>query len=271
LLAPLVVDFESERPPPAPVPRAAPTAGGLRSAPSAAQSTDRVARLDADALAAEEVRTRVEVQAFQAVYGIAGRVTVPETGETKRVQIDAMDLDPALAVRAVPKRDEKAYLYAKIAVAPGTPLLPGQVSLFRDATFVGNGRFPLLAPGEEHELGFGVDDSVRVRYSIAEEKRGETGIITTSKTDSRSYRIMAKNLHQRPIPLTVLDQIPVSQNSDIKVELTGKTAPSRRDVDDKRGVLAWDATLAPAEERVIEFGYRATWPAAKKVTYGQGS
>ena len=117
----------------------------------------------------------MEVQAFQAVYGIAGRVTVPETGETKRVQIDAMELDPALAVRAVPKRDEKAYLYAKITVAAGTPLLPGQVSLFRDATYVGNGRFPLLAPGEEHELGFGVDDSVRVRYSIVEEKRGETG------------------------------------------------------------------------------------------------
>lgn len=274
LLSPLVVDFEADRPPPAPVPRAAPTSGGLRSAPLASQraAADRAdGRVEAEAVAVDEVRARVEVQAFQAVYGIAGRVTVPETGETKRVQIDAMDLDPALAVRAVPKRDEKAYLYAKITVAPGTPLLPGQVSLFRDATYVGNGRFPLLAPGEEHELGFGVDNSVRVRYSIVEEKRGETGIITTSKTDLRSYRITAKNLHQRPIQLTVLDQIPVSQNSDIKVELTGKTAPSRRDVDDKRGVLAWDATLAPAEERVIEFGYRATWPATKKVTYGQGS
>ena len=41
--------------------------------------------------------------------------------------------------------------------------------------------------------------------------------------------------------------------------------------DDKRGVLAWDMTLGPDEERVIEFGYRTTWPAAKKVTYGQGS
>jgi hypothetical protein len=80
-----------------------------------------------------------------------------------------------------------------------------------------------------------------------------------------------KNLHERGIPLTVLDQIPVSQNADIKVELTGKTAPARRDVDDKRGVLAWDMTLAPDEERIIEFGYRTTWPAAKKVTYGQGS
>ena len=156
-----------------------------------------------------------------------GRVTVPATGEAKRVQIDETQLDPALTVRAVPKRDEKAYLYAKLTIARGTPMLPGQVSLFRDATFVGNGRLPLLAPGEEHELGFGVDDAVRVRHAIAEEKRGETGIITSSKTDKRNYRITVKNLHERAIELTVLDQIPVSQNADIKVELTGKTAPTK--------------------------------------------
>lgn len=273
LLTAMIVDYESDTPPPPP--RAAPASGGLRNAvPQATRGLaedERTDRAAAEVSTAEESRARIEVQAFQAIYGIAGRVTVPETGETKRVQIDDMDLDPALTVRAVPKRDQKAYLYARITVGRGTPLLPGQVSLFRDTTFVGNGRLPLLAPGEEHELGFGIDDAIRVRYAIAEEKRGETGIITSSKTDSRGYRILVKNLHERAIPLTVLDQIPVSQNADIKVELTGKTAPSRRDVDDKRGVLAWDMTLGPDEERVIEFGYRTTWPAAKKVTYGQGS
>jgi len=222
-------------------------------------------------LVATELQAKVEVQAFQAVYGIAGRVTVPTTGETKRVQIDDMQLDPALMVRAVPKREEKAYLYAKIVTAAGSPLLPGQVSLFRDAVFVGNGRLPLLGPGEEHELGFGVDDSVRVKHAVAEEKRGETGIISTSKTDTRSYRITVKNLHERSIQVSVLDQIPVSQNTDITVELTGKTAPSRRDVDSKRGVLAWDTKLDPGGEYAVEFGYRAAWPATKRVTYGQGS
>lgn len=273
LLSAMIVDYESDAPPPPP--RPAPASSGLRNAvPQATRGLtddERTDRIVAEVVAAEESRARVEVQAFQAIYAIAGRVTVPDTGETKRVQIDDMELDPALTVRAVPKRDQKAYLYARITVGRGTPLLPGQVSLFRDTTFVGNGRLPLLAPGEEHELGFGIDDAIRVRYAIAEEKRGETGIITSSKTDSRSYRIILKNLHERAIPLTVLDQIPVSQNADIKVELTGKTAPARRDVDDKRGVLAWDMTLAPDEERVIEFGYRTTWPAAKKVTYGQGS
>jgi uncharacterized protein (TIGR02231 family) len=220
---------------------------------------------------AEEVRAAVETQAFQAIYTIAGRVTVPATGEAKRVQIDEAQLEPALTVRTVPKREQKAFLYAKVAMARGTPVLPGQVSLFRDGTFVGNGRLPLLAPGEEHELGFGVDDSVRVRHTIAEEKRAETGIITSSKTDTRSYRIAVKNLHARAIPVTVIDQIPVSQNGDIKIELLGKTAPTKRDLDDKRGVLAWEMSLQPDEEKVVEFGYRATWPGAKRIIYGQGS
>jgi uncharacterized protein (TIGR02231 family) len=109
---------------------------------------------------------------------------------------------------------------------------------------------------------------VRVRHTIAEEKRAETGIITASKTDTRNFRITVKNLHQRAIPVTVIDQIPVSQNADIKIELLGKAAPTKRDLDDKRGVLAWELKLEPDEEKAIEFGYRVTWPAAKKITYG---
>ena len=177
------------------------------------------------------------------------------------------ELDPALTVRTVPKRDQKAYLYAKVTIARGSPILPGQVSLFRDGTFVGNGRLPLLSPGEEYELGFGADDHVRVRHAIAEEKRGETGLISTSKTDVRNFRITLKNLHERAILVAVIDQIPVSQNADIKIELIGKTAPSKRDLDDKRGILAWEMKLDADEERSVDFGYRVTWPAAKRILY----
>ena len=268
-LNPMTVDYEPEAPP-----RPAPVSGAARSMSREEAAMPQEGRLRAKVAAspglvqAEEVHAGVEVQGFQAIYSIAGRVTVPATGEAKRVQIDEAQLDPALTVRTVPKRDQKAYLYAKMAMARGTPILPGQVSLFRDSTFVGNGRLPQLAPGEEHELGFGIDDSVRVRHAIAEEKRAETGIITTSKTDTRNYRITVKNLHERAIAVAVIDQVPVSQNADIKIELLGKTPPTKRDLDDKRGVLAWEMKLEPDEEKAIEFGYRVTWPAAKKIMYG---
>jgi uncharacterized protein (TIGR02231 family) len=223
----------------------------------------------ADAVSEQPVA--VEAQPFQAVYAIAGRVAVPSTNEMKRVQIDDMALDPTLTVRTVPKAEAKAYLYAKLTMAAGTPVLPGPVALFRDSIFVGNGQLPLLAPGEEHELGFGVDDMIRVRHAIADQMRGESGWVSSSKTDVRNYRITVKNMHQRPIQVRVLDQIPVSQNEAIKIDLTGRTQPTRRNVDDKRGVLAWDMTLAPDEEKVVEFGYRVSWPAGRNVTYAPGS
>lgn len=205
---------------------------------------------------------------FQAMFAVPGRLTVPDTGEAKRVQLSEDSIEPQIAIRTVPKDDAKAYLYAKLVLPKGSPLLPGPVALFRDGTFVGNGLLPVLSPGEDHELGFGIDDSVRVRHSIVEDKRGQAGLISSSKTDTRSYRVTIKNLHQRPVSLTLFDQIPASQNQDIKVERTG-LAPTKENVDDKRGVLVWEAKLEPEEEKVFDYGYRVSWPAAKAVEYGR--
>jgi uncharacterized protein (TIGR02231 family) len=272
-LRPMTVDYAPDAPPP----RSGQMQGGqprgraehLLTSPSVSSPVPPPPGYAADAVSERPVT--VEAQPFQAVYAIAGRVAVPSTNEMKRVQIDDIALDPTLTVRTVPKAEAKAYLYAKLTMATGTPVLPGQVSLFRDSVFVGNGQLPLLAPGEEHELGFGVDDMIRVRHAIADQTRGESGWVSTSKTDVRNYRITVKNMHQRPIQVRILDQIPVSQNEAIKIDLLGRTQPTRRNVDDRRGVLAWDMTLTPDEEKAVEFGYRVTWPAGRNVTYAPGS
>ncbi len=123
------------------------------------------------------------------------------------------------------------------------------------------------SPGEEHEFGFGADDQVRVRHAIANEKRGETGLISSAKTDSRNFRITVKNMHERAVELVVHDNVPVSQNDDIKVELVGPAQPTKTDIDGKRGVIAFESKLGPEEERLIEFGYRIIWPGARGIVY----
>ncbi|HYD15032.1 MAG TPA: mucoidy inhibitor MuiA family protein [Hyphomicrobium sp.] len=279
-LRPLIVDFEPDAlPRPAPPMAAAPATEGRAMEESAAEpmAQDDEKR-DQDALGGAVKRRKAilaerpaeVVQApFHALYAVPGRLTIPETGESKRVQLGAEAIEPQLTIRAVPKVDAKAYLYAKFNLPKGSPLLPGPVSLFRDGTFVGSGRLPLLSPGEEHELGFGIDDLVRVRHSIAKETRGETGLISTSRTDSRHYLISVKSMHERAISLVVYDQLPVSANQDIKVEMTGATAPTKQNVDDKRGVLVWEGKLEPDQEQTIEFGYRVSWPSSKSVVYRQ--
>ncbi|MCL4765965.1 MAG: mucoidy inhibitor MuiA family protein [Hyphomicrobiaceae bacterium] len=260
----ITVDFMPERPPVAEAPAAARDMARRR---SAAETLAGAPPPPAGLVAAGEQKADASLSEFAATFAVPGRVTIENTGEIKRVVIDEAQLEPTLVVRAVPKREERAFLYAKLVLPKASVFLPGPISLFRDQTFVGTGHLPQLAGGDEHELGFGADDAVRIRYTIADEKRGETGLISTSRTDQRNYRITVKNLHERPIAFTVLDQVPASLNQEIKVELIGRAAPTRRDVDDKRGVLAWEDKLAPDEERVIEFGYRITWPAAKNITF----
>ena len=276
-LGSLTVDFEPERkPPPAPVAMAPepmmdamPASRGLAMAEreQGGYGRNKVARVRK--VTAQVAQANVVAAPFQAVFEVPGRVSVDATGTAKRVQISQDTIEPKLGIRTVPKVDAKAYLFAEMSVPKGAPLLPGQVSLFRDGTYVGDGRLPMLAGLEDHKLGFGIDDLVRVRYSVSQEKQGESGLISSSRTDNRGYLISVKNLHERAMNLTVLDQVPVSKNQEIEVELTGKTAPTKKDVDNTPGLLAWEMKIGGDEERILDFGYRVRWPAAKKIEYGR--
>ena len=270
----LTVDFEPEArevsaaaPPPPPAPMANFDGLGMRKkAVRTAQLADERAP-EEPAVDVVEQGATVAAAPFQAVFNVPGRLTVPPTGEAKRVFLQQDGIEPVLTVRTVPKLDPKAYLYARLILPKGSPLLPGAVALFRDGTFVGTGALPVLSPGEEHELGFGADDQVRVRHAIADEKRGETGLISSARTDSRNYRITVKNMHERAVELVIHDQIPVSQNDGIKVELVGPAQPTKKDIDGKRGVMAFESKLEPEEERLVEFGYRVIWPGARAIVY----
>lgn len=275
-LKPMTVDYKPE-----PVAVAAPAprlesdsfADQAQEAPAGAgrsrSLTTKLKRARPMRMAAKPKQAQVINAPFQALYQVPGRLDVPQTGERKRVVIGQETTEPKLVVRAVPKVDSKAYLYAKFVVPTGSPILRGPISLFRDGTFVGTGTMPVLASGEDHDLGFGIDDSVRVRHSVEQEKRGETGLISTSSTDNRSYKISVKNLHERPIDVEIEDQTPTSKNEEIKVQLTGNLQPTRQDIDDRRGVVGWDMNLEPGEERVFSFGYRVTWPSKRAIQYGR--
>ena len=271
-LNPATVDFAPEKPPMpvASAPAPAPVTRGMmeKAEDQSAQNPER-AKFRSNGDAAVQQTAQIEASPFQVLYSLTGPQTIPNSGETKRVVIDQTELDPALSVRATPKVEPKAYLYAKLTLPKTAPYLPGQVSLFRDSTFVGTGRLPALTPGQEFDLGFGADDAVRIRYANIDEKRSESGIISSSRNDARNFRITMTNKHDRLIAITVFDQVPVSNNQEIKVEMTARPQPTKRDLDDKRGVLSWEDTLKADEEKTIEFGYKVTWPAQKNISYGR--
>jgi uncharacterized protein (TIGR02231 family) len=212
------------------------------------------------------------ITTFQAVYSIPGRTVIKSSGDAKRLQISAEDIAPTLMVQTTPRIDHTAYLYAHMVLPTGSsPLLQGQVSLFRDGVFVGNGQMPQLSPGESHDLGFGADERVKVKRAVLEDKKGESGTFSTSYIEERRYAITVRNFHNQDIQVQVVDRVPVPLHQDIAVDFKVFQGPQplENDINDKRGVVMWQISAGPGEEKQIGFGYKLTASAGKPILYGE--
>ena len=131
-------------------------------------------------------------------------------------------------------------------VGPGQPLAA-----------IGDAPWATLAPGEDHALGFGVDDRIKVSRTQVHRETSESGIINTDIVEERSWVMEVQNLHVRTMPVRIYDRLPFATHEDIKVDLLAtSTRPSERNVDNRQGILAWDYKLAGGEEKVIRFGFR---------------
>lgn len=223
-------------------------------------------------VAAEEQQATAEVNGFQVTFKIPGRVSIGAAEGAKALRIASANIAPDLLVRAVPVIDSTAFLEASFKQSEDAPLLPGRVSIYRDGVFVGRGRMTAAGKDETVRLGFGADDKVRIERTVLKRNEGSAGlIVTTSKTDERAFKTTVRNGHDFALRVAIEDQLPVSENEEIQVEmLSSTTPPTTTGLRDKRGVLEWAFDARAGEVKDINFAWRIRWPKDKGVVMAPG-
>jgi uncharacterized protein (TIGR02231 family) len=257
-------------PPAAPMPASPPLPSTvLRSMKTAAPA---LKALESSTERADEQQAVADVSGFQVVFRIPGRVSVGASEGAKSLRISTATLAPDLTVRSVPVIDPTAFLEASFTQREEAPLLPGRVAIYRDGVFVGRGQMTAASKEESVRLGFGADDKVKVERTVVKRNEGLAGLIlTTSKTDERSFKTVVRNGHDFPIRIAIEDQLPVSENEDIQVEmLPSTTPPTASNLRDRRGVLEWAFEAKPGELKDIAFAWRVRWPKDKGVVMMPG-
>lgn len=235
-----------------------------------AQVAESSAKAEAPA-AAPQVRlaateATLESGGFQASYRIPGKLTVPSDGSQKSFLIQSREIQPELVVRSAPALDPTAYLEAAFVNSEEAPLLAGTVNLMRDGAYIGRGRIAFTAPGDKVSLGFGADDRVKVSRVPLRRRETEPGILGSTKSDTREFKITVRNLHDFAIKTVIVDQIPFSEAANLVVEpLATNTPATDKTVQDKRGVMGWSYDLKPKEDREIRLGYRMRWPSDREL------
>jgi uncharacterized protein (TIGR02231 family) len=216
---------------------------------------------------AEEQQAVADTGGYQVVFRIQGRVSLGASEGAKSLRISTAAIAPDLVVRSVPVLDPTAYLEASFLQSEDAPLLPGKVAIYRDGSFVGREQMKPASRDEIVRLGFGADDKVKVERTVVKRNEGSTGLlVATSKTDERAFKTSVRNGHDFPIKVAIDDQLPVSENQEIQVELLpATTPPTTTNLADKRGVLEWAFEAKPGEAKDIALAWKVRWPKDKGV------
>ncbi|KAF9012156.1 hypothetical protein BDZ89DRAFT_1077476 [Hymenopellis radicata] len=155
-----------------------------------------------------------------ATFTIPGLVSVPSDGELHTFTIATLDLQAELSWVAVPNKDPKVHLKAKVTNSSEYTLLAGSASIYVDGSFISKSNMPPVSPQEKFDYSLGLDPSIRVTYHPRTTTLSQSGFYNKSSTFVYTQRITVHNTKTvRVDNVKIIDQIPISEHSDIVVKL----------------------------------------------------
>jgi uncharacterized protein (TIGR02231 family) len=217
---------------------------------------------------AEFAVATIETGGFVSEYVIPGPSTVKADGTESKLMVGAFETDSKMQVQIKPQMSTDAYLVARTTLKGESPVLPGLVNLFRDGAYVGQSGLPLLRPGEDQDLAFGVDDQVSVKRKVLKDERSEAGVINRDSVIEKHFITEIQNLHTMPVDVSVLETIPASQDKQIRVEILPEQTTSgyKDDVRHIKGLLEWSLPMTSKEKKDVKLGWKVSWPKDKNLS-----
>lgn len=199
-------------------------------------------------------------EGIKARYTYDPPVNLGSSVEATRISLGSSTMaNPDIFARAVPSRDETAFMAAKLTNTSGEQILPAQAWFYLDGDFVGQRPIAPVAPGAEVEFSFGPIEGLQLRQ-IQRASEGDSGILRSNSDRQESVTYEVKNLTSLDWDVRMLAQVPYSEQDDLRITWTATPMPDVVDLDDQQGILEWSMRLRGAETRSIQVDHRLRWP-----------
>lgn len=158
---------------------------------------------------------------------------------------------------AIPKISNDAYLQVQIKEWEQLNLIPGESQIFFGNNRTGVGYLQPPEDGKSLDIQLNRDPKLIIQRKAVLKKENALSIFNDSAVRNFSYTLNVKNSYSEAVDITLLDQIPVSANSDITVE---KLQYGQAQFDAKTGELTWTLKLAGKENVSLPFSYSVKYP-----------
>jgi len=205
---------------------------------------------------------QVNENQLSAEFKIQNKQTIKSDGKEQILPLDSYELDTEYIYHTVPKKDKGVYLLAKVSNWGQYNLVSGAANLFFEGAYVGKSYINTNVTSEELLLSLGRDNNITVtRESLKEYTSSK--FVGSNKKEAFGYEITVKNKKSTAINLEILDQIPVSRNKSIEVELIEK---SNAEFNSEIGKLLWTLKFNAGETKTVKLNYSVKYPKKQIVT-----
>jgi uncharacterized protein (TIGR02231 family) len=191
-------------------------------------------------------------------FEVPGQVDLPADGRQVNVSLATQSIPVKQRVRVVPRRDAAAMVTAEAELPEGV-WIPGDAQLYRDGSYIGSTFWNAQAK-EKLVLPFGRDDRIQVTANRTKNRRGSGGLISQRNERQIADLYIVTSRHKVPVELLVLEASPVAVSDQISVEAAFEPKPKLTDWEEKRGVVAWEQSLAPGETLKFVADYTIRYP-----------
>jgi uncharacterized protein (TIGR02231 family) len=246
-------------PPPRPSPRAsrAKAAEAPMAVAEEAYEMDYAPEPEPQPMAVATAAVQVELAAT--AFSVSRPEDVAADGTERKVLLTTESLEADLRHVVVPRIDPRAFLVGEVTNSADFPLLPGEAGVFLDDAYLGDFVLDTVAPGDEFDIAFGVDDRVTVKRKPDEVLIGDEKLGGKRAVSSWRWKVEVKNGHRRSISVEVLEQVPQSTHDDVRVSwdvADGGPEPEEED----GGILTFPYDLGAGAGRDFVWGYEVAYP-----------
>lgn len=224
--------------------------------------TQESARKPALAPGGEEISTVETGVSIQFV--IPGRVSLKSGAPAKKLPLKQLTLPARFEYYTLPRKNEKAFLTAQLSNTTDLILLGGEASTYVNDEYTGTTVIPTIAPQESLATGFGIDDRIKVKRELVKIFKTRSGLLNKNERVQFVYRTTVENYHPKPTKIKIVEQLPVSQQKEIKVTLTQLT-PKPTEQDNDQGTLTYITEIPSGKRFEINLEYNVEYPAGRQV------
>jgi uncharacterized protein (TIGR02231 family) len=192
-----------------------------------------------------------------AMFDIQIPYTINSNGKENFVEIQEYSIPANYSYFSIPKLDQDAFLVADLIGWDKAELLPGNANVYFENNYVGETYFDSRIIDDTLSFGLGRDNNITIKRKQVKDLTEKGNLAGNSRKITRKYELEIKNTRKAAITLELEDQIPLSSNAELTVEVLDNSGAL---YDKETGKLTWKFNLNPGESKKLGFGYTLKYP-----------